>query len=137
MSVSQANIDALFPGAPASVTPPGPDPPVVAEAPSSAPARSTSTDQANPCKAGVERILGLPVPVIVLLAERDMTVDLIVEIRVGTIIEFDAPFDSELTLQVANRTIGCGQGVKVGENFGLRISRIGTVRDRIDALGGT
>ncbi len=137
MSVSQANIDALSPGAPASATPPGLDPAAGAEAPSSAPARSTSADQANPCKADLERILGLPVPVIVLLAERDMTVDLIVEIRVGTIIEFDAPFDSELTLQVANQTIGCGQGVKVGESFGLRISRIGTVHDRIDALGGT
>jgi flagellar motor switch/type III secretory pathway protein FliN len=55
---------------------------------------------------------------------------------VGTIVEFEVPFDSELALQVANRTIGRGQAVKVGENFGLRITSIEPVPKRIDALGG-
>ena len=134
MSLSQSGIDALLSSATATL--PADDPPAEAEAPPPAAARSASADQAPAQHRDIERILGLPVPVTVILAERDMTVDMIVEIAVGTIIEFDVSFDSELTLQVANRTIGYGQGVKIGENFGMRVSRIGTVRDRIDALGG-
>jgi len=76
------------------------------------------------------------VPVSVVLAERLMTIDEIVATQAGTIIEFDVPFDSELTLYVANSEIGHGQAVKIGENFGLRINRIGTVRQRIDAMRG-
>ncbi len=134
MSLSQSGIDDLLSSATATL--PADDPPAEAEAPPPAAARSASADQAPAQQRDIERILGLPVPVTVILAERDMTVDMIVEIAVGTIIEFDDSFDSELTLQVANRTIGYGQGVKIGENFGMRVSRIGTVRDRIDALGG-
>lgn len=83
----------------------------------------------------VQRILGLSVPVSVILAERLMSVSSILAIRAGTIIEFDARYDAELTLQVADRVIGRGIAVKVGENFGLRLSSIDTVEGRIDALG--
>jgi flagellar motor switch protein FliN/FliY len=82
----------------------------------------------------VERILGLEVPVAVTLAERDMSIQSIVQIKVGTILEFDLPFNSDLILQVNNHAIGQGLAVKVGENFGLRLTRIGTVRDRIGAM---
>jgi len=82
------------------------------------------------------RILGLRVPVAVSLAERKMSLHSILEITMGTIIEFDVPFDAELTLCVANRRIGRGKAVKVGENFGLRITRIETIHDRIDAISG-
>ena len=44
---------------------------------------------------------------------------------------------AELKLVVTNRQIGLGQAVKVGENFGLRITRIGTIYDTIMALGGS
>lgn len=135
MSISQANLDALFSDVAASRTPPAPDPPAGGSAPLPIPEQVDSSRQSKPTAADVERILRVPVPVIVTLAERDMAVELIVKIRVGTIIEFEVPFDSELTLHVANRSIGCGQGVKVGENFGLRISHIGTVEERIKALG--
>jgi len=84
----------------------------------------------------LQRILGLTVPVCVVLAECDMRIEAILNIKVGTIIEFDVPFDSDLGLVAANREIGSGQAVKVGENFGLRVSSIGTVRERINALGG-
>ena len=55
-----------------------------------------------------------------------MRIDAILDIKVGTIIEFDVPFDSNLGLVAANRGIGSGQAVKVGENFGLRVAKIGT-----------
>jgi flagellar motor switch protein FliN/FliY len=72
----------------------------------------------------------------VTLAEREMNIESLLAITVGTIIEFDVPFDAELPLKVADRPIAQGQAVKVGENFGLQISRVHTVHQRIDALGG-
>lgn len=88
-------------------------------------------------KREVSRILKLSVPVIVVLAEREMTVEAILQVTVGTIIEFEVPFDAEFPLRVSNQTIGRGQAVKVGENFGLRVTRIDSVAHRIDALGGS
>jgi flagellar motor switch protein FliN/FliY len=96
------------------------------------PAPSHHADVGEP---GIQRILKLPVPVNVKLAERKIAVESLLGMTVGTIIEFDVPFDSDLTLQVGNRTIGHGQAVKVGERFGLRLSRVGTVEERVSALG--
>jgi hypothetical protein len=37
---------------------------------------------------------------------------------------------------VNNKSIGKGQAVKVGENFGIKITSIGSVKDTIRKLGG-
>lgn len=85
---------------------------------------------------GIGRILGIELPVSVVLAERLMCIQSILQVKVGTIIEFESRADGDLVLRVANRAIGSGQTVKVGENFGLRISRIGSIAERIDAMSG-
>ncbi len=87
-------------------------------------------------KPNIERILKLEVPVIVRLAERVMPLLEVVNLCAGAIIEFEKPSDSELDLMINNKCIGNGQAVKVGENFGLRINHIGSVQERIKALGG-
>jgi len=84
----------------------------------------------------IQRVLKLDVPVVVRLAQRTMLIGDVLDVSVGTIIEFDKPFDAELDLLVNNRLIGSGQAVKVGEKFGLRVINIGGLKDRIDALGG-
>jgi flagellar motor switch protein FliN/FliY len=83
----------------------------------------------------VRRILGLRVPVSVTLAERPLSMQYILEMTVGTIIEFDVPYNAPLTLNVANRAIAKGLAVKVGEKFGLRLTQSGNVQQRMDALG--
>ena len=84
----------------------------------------------------VTRILGLTVKPTVCLAEREMTVESILEITIGTIIEFDVSFDAELSLRIGDHPIGRGQAVKIGENFGLRVTKIETLDERIHAMGG-
>lgn len=84
----------------------------------------------------IRRILGLDVPVSVVLAERDMAVHSILAITVGTIVEFNAKFDDDLVLFVGNRAVGRGQAVKVGENFGLCVTDVGGVHERIEAMRG-
>ena len=80
------------------------------------------------------RILRISVPISVTLAEKDFRLETLTAITVGTILEFDAASDAELTLYAANQPIGKGLAVKVGENFGLRVTSIGTIRERIDAF---
>ncbi|MCO6438844.1 MAG: FliM/FliN family flagellar motor switch protein [Phycisphaerae bacterium] len=93
--------------------------------------------QANPGTGSntVARLLQLDVPLTVTLAERDMSIESILEMKVGTIIEFEVPFDAELTLVVANQPIARGHAVKVGENFGVRLTCVRSVHDRIEMLG--
>lgn len=85
----------------------------------------------------LKRILRLEVPVIVKLAERKLTLAEVMRLGVGAIVEFSKSSDEPLELLVNNKPIGVGEAVKVGENFGLKISQIGDVRQIIKSLGTT
>lgn len=85
--------------------------------------------------ADLQAIKKLEVPIIVQLAEREMTVGAVVSLAPGAIIELPKFAEEELDLLVNNKRIGAGVAVKVGENFGIRISYIGDVRERIKAMG--
>ena len=50
-------------------------------------------------------------------------------------IEFPQASNGELRVLVNNKAIGSGTAVKVGENFGVRISNVGDVSTRVQALG--
>ncbi|MBL8746665.1 MAG: FliM/FliN family flagellar motor switch protein [Phycisphaerae bacterium] len=83
----------------------------------------------------LERILALEVPIIVQLGHRLMPLGDIISLIPGAIIELPKGASEELELLVNNRIVGFGTAVKVGENFGLKIARIGDARDRVNALG--
>ncbi len=85
--------------------------------------------------SGLETILALEVPVIVQIAERVMTVDEVTEIAPGAIIELPKSASDDLEIRVNNKTIGTGSAVKVGENYGIRVTFLGDVDDRITAMG--
>jgi hypothetical protein len=65
--------------------------------------------------ADLASLLRLEVPLIVQLAEQAMPVQQVVALVPGSIIEFAA--------------------VKVGENYGIRVSRLGDLRRRLEAIG--
>lgn len=102
-----------------------PPPPPVQQAPA---ASRTISDR-------VTRILKVRVPVIVRLVERPMRVSEVLRFAPGTILEFDRTVTDELDLVVGDRVIGRGAAVKLNEHFGMRINRIGGVRERIESLG--
>ncbi len=83
----------------------------------------------------VKTILSLEVPVVVVLAERTMTVGEVLGLRPGSILEIAKTADEDLSLRINNRDVGAGTAVKVGENFGLRIESIGSQEKRVAALG--
>ena len=59
----------------------------------------------------------------------------VMRLGVGAIIEFVKSSEEPLELLVNNKTIGAGETVKIGENFGLRITQIGDVKQIISSLG--
>ncbi|MBC8106043.1 MAG: FliM/FliN family flagellar motor switch protein [Anaerolineae bacterium] len=85
----------------------------------------------------LQRILRLQVPVIVRLAERKLSLSEVLRLGVGAIIEFSKNSDEPLELLINNKPIGLGVTVKVGENFGLKISQIGDVKQVIRTMGET
>jgi len=87
-------------------------------------------------KSDIGSILKLEVPLIVRIAERAMHVDEVVQWVPGMIIEMAKSADEELELLVNNVPIGVGSAVKITENFGIRISYVGDLRERIDAISG-
>ena len=83
----------------------------------------------------LQRILRLQVPVIVKLAERKLLLAEVMRLGTGAIIEFAKSSDEPLQLLINNKVIGVGETVKVGENFGLRITQIGDIKQIIASLG--
>ena len=83
----------------------------------------------------LQRILRLEVPVIVKLAERKLMLSEVMRLGTGAIIEFAKSNDEPLELLINNKTIGHGEAVKVGENFGLRITQVGDLKEVIESMG--
>jgi len=85
--------------------------------------------------ADLRSILKLEVPIIVQIASREMSVSEVMALTPGAIIELPKFADEELEILVSNKQIGLGRAVKVGENFGIRVTYIGDIRQRIAAMG--
>jgi flagellar motor switch protein FliN/FliY len=83
----------------------------------------------------VQSILQLRVPVIVRIAQRQMSLSQVMDLAPGAMLELPRPADEPLDLMVNNKLVGRGEAVKVGENFGLKVNLIGDADERIRALG--
>ena len=89
-----------------------------------------------PAQSDLQRILRLHVPVIVKLGERKLLLSEVMRLGVGAIIEFVKSSSEPLDLMISNKPIGQGETVKVGENFGVKITRIGDAKQIMSALAG-
>jgi flagellar motor switch protein FliN/FliY len=83
----------------------------------------------------INRIMKLQVPIIVRLAEKVLPVGEITQLIPGAIIEFNKTVGEDLDLMINNKVIGSGQAVKVGEKFGLKITRLNSLQEMIKAMG--
>ncbi|GMV24131.1 MAG: hypothetical protein AMXMBFR58_01620 [Phycisphaerae bacterium] len=82
-------------------------------------------------------ILSLEVPIVVRLGQRALKVGEVMRWVPGALIELPKNADEPLELLVNNRQIATGSAVKVGENFGLRVSQVGSLPDRISAVASS
>ncbi len=118
--------------APASLLEPSPEAGVETEA-SETPYSEPTPQRLLP--SYLQSLLSVQVPVIVTLAQTKKTVDEIVKLGPGVILQFDKPCDAMLQLEAAGQHIAEGEAVKVGDKFGLRITSIRLPDERFKAVG--
>ena len=83
--------------------------------------------------SNLDQIMKIDVPVIVRLAARQIPLGDVLRLVPGAILELGKDAEGELDLMINNRAIGSGSAVKVGENFGIRLTYIGDPRLRAPA----
>lgn len=83
----------------------------------------------------VRRVLRIEVPLVVRLAERQMTVREVLDLAPGAMIHFESGPDEFLELLANGKVIASGCAVKVNERFGLRVERVTRPAETVKALG--
>jgi flagellar motor switch protein FliN/FliY len=78
--------------------------------------------------ADLQSLLRLEVPVIVVLAERKLAISQVRALAPGSIIELDKGAEEDLEFHVHNRPIGMGRALRVGGNYGIRMTSLGQPR---------
>lgn len=79
-------------------------------------------------------ILKLSVPMTVELGHRRLPLSEVLSLAPGALVELPQRADDPLVLHAANRPIGTGSAVKVGERFGLRVAKISPPRVLAQAM---
>jgi len=125
---------------PAAETEPAPAP--AAASPSASPPPATSAQPATRPRIGSynelpsfgRSLLQIQVPIRVILAAKKMKVNDIVNIGVGTIIQFDKSCEDTLEVEIGRQKIAEGEAVKIGDKFGVRVTSITMPEERYIAL---
>lgn len=89
---------------------------------------------ASNSKAFCQSALQIEVPLVVSLATKKMSIDQVVSIVPGMIVQFEKPCNSPMTVEVQDQPIADGDIVKIGDKFGVRIRDILPAREKILTL---
>lgn len=79
-------------------------------------------------------LLRVRVPVAVTLASSKQSVQRILELGPGTLIQFEKSCEEELDLEVGGQRVARGEAVKVGDKFGIRLTSIVLPDERFKPL---
>jgi len=101
--------------------------------PHTSPSETRSAHDAKP-RPDLRSIMALEVPIIVRLGDRRMHVAEVMDLLPGRIIELEKSAEEELEIFVNNRRIGRGTALKVGENFGVKVTSVEALHERIEAM---
>ncbi len=82
----------------------------------------------------IQSILQLEVPIIVRIAQRPIAMQDVTNWVPGAIVELGKEVGEELEVLVNDVEIGQGVAVKVGENFGIRLTFVGDLKAKIAAM---
>mgnify|MGYP003625542982 CR=1 FL=1 len=77
----------------------------------------------------------IEVPLVVVIGERSMEMQSVRQWVPGSILELQINAESDLDVRINNRRIAKGSAVKIGENFGIRLTTTLGQTERIEALG--
>lgn len=80
------------------------------------------------------RLLNLPVTVIVQLADKKIELGQLLSLTPGALVTFNKSCEEMLDLYVSNHLYAQGEAVKIGEKFGIKISKIGVSEQRASKI---
>ncbi|MDQ7779047.1 MAG: FliM/FliN family flagellar motor switch protein [Planctomycetota bacterium] len=86
-------------------------------------------------QVNVEQVLDIQVPVVAILAQKDITLREALQLTVGNVIQFEKSIEEPIDLLVNNVAVANGNTVKVGERFGLQIRETAGPSAAVNALG--
>lgn len=84
----------------------------------------------------LERILNIPVPVIVRVASKRMSLEEVLKFSPGYIIQFNKNSDENLDLLINDKKIAEGEAITIEERFGLQVKKITSVERKIESMLG-
>lgn len=84
----------------------------------------------------IERLLDIAVPVVVVLAQKNITLRDALQLMPGTVVQFEKNIEEPIELLVNNVVVATGCTVKMGEHFGLQVHEILGPSATIRALAG-
>ena len=84
----------------------------------------------------LDTILKLKVPLIATVGAQRVSLDTVLGFGPGSIVELNKPADEPLEILINNKQVGTGEAIKVGENFGVRITGMLPAQERVAAMGG-
>ena len=83
----------------------------------------------------IDRILDVELGLTVRFGHTRMLLRDVVQLGAGSIVELDRRADDPVELWVNNKRVACGEVVIVGGNYGVRISQVEPVAERLHSLG--
>jgi len=83
----------------------------------------------------LDTILQLKVPLIVTVGAQRIALDTVLGFGPGSIVEINKSSDEPLEILINNKHVGTGEAIKVGENFGVRITKMLPAQQRVQAMG--
>jgi flagellar motor switch protein FliN/FliY len=83
--------------------------------------------------ASLETLLDVSLPVVIEFGRTSMTVQEVLELGTGSVIQLSRMVGEPIDIYVSDRKLAEGEVVVVGEHFGVRITRILSAQD---AAGG-
>ena len=111
------------------------DEPTAADVDSPSPAlETTSLEPLSVGNANVNMILNIPVKIAAELGRARVSIAEILGFCQGSVVELDNVAGDAINLTVNDKVVAVGEAVVVNENFGLRISEVDSVRERIAKL---
>ena len=90
----------------------------------------STTIPASKSKAFCQSALQIEVPLVVSLASKKMSIEQVISMVPGMIVQFDKPCTSPMTVEVMDQPIALGDIVKIGDKFGVRVKDILAARER-------
>ena len=91
-------------------------------------------DNKNESGGNLDVVMNVELPVSIRFGETEMTLDEIIKLGVGSVIELNSSVDEPVDLVVNGRTLARGEVISVDGFYGVRVTEVMNVGERIHSV---